>query len=303
MGVIAGLAAALAWTVASSLWRSLSTSLNALQLNGLKNAIACLLLLPVLLTLDWGSAPQIWGLLLLSGVVGIAAGDSFYLAALRRLGTRRTLTVEALSPLVAAISGMLWMGEAMQPRTWLAAGLVSLSVLIVAHQHPPERTTPDARGINAQMLGISLALLAVSCGVAGAALSRSVLTDAEVHPLQSAAVRLLGGLIALVPWLGLSWHGLNWSSGWTRVIGSRRPKPQQRRAWRVVIATLLGTNLGILLQQIVLQQLPLAMAVTLLSSAPVMALLVAHHEGDHPHGAGVVASLMAVSGVAIAVLN
>ena len=45
-------------------------------------------------------------LLLLSGVVGIALGDSFYLAALRRLGTRRALTVEALAPLVAAISGL-----------------------------------------------------------------------------------------------------------------------------------------------------------------------------------------------------
>ncbi|MAA96968.1 MAG: EamA family transporter, partial [Stappia sp.] len=35
MGILAGLVAALAWTVASSLWRGLSTSLNAIQLNGL----------------------------------------------------------------------------------------------------------------------------------------------------------------------------------------------------------------------------------------------------------------------------
>ena len=51
MGVIAGLVAALAWTLASSLWRGLSTSLTALELNGLKNAIVCALLLPVLLFL------------------------------------------------------------------------------------------------------------------------------------------------------------------------------------------------------------------------------------------------------------
>ena len=47
MGVLAGLFAALAWTLASSLWRGLVTSLSALQLNGLKNAIACMALLPV----------------------------------------------------------------------------------------------------------------------------------------------------------------------------------------------------------------------------------------------------------------
>ena len=136
MGVLAGLAAALAWTVASSLWRGLSTSLNALQLYGLKNAIASLLLLPVLLSIPWSSQPGTWSLLLVSGAIGIAAGDSFYLGALRRLGTRRTLTVEALSPLMAAISGLVWMGESLSTRTWLGAALVTVSVLLVAGQEP-----------------------------------------------------------------------------------------------------------------------------------------------------------------------
>ena len=53
MGILAGLVAALAWTLASSLWRGLSTSLSAVQLNGLKNLIACAALLPVLFTLPW----------------------------------------------------------------------------------------------------------------------------------------------------------------------------------------------------------------------------------------------------------
>jgi DME family drug/metabolite transporter len=52
----------------------------------------------------------------------------------------------------------------------------------------------------------------------------------------------------------------------------------------------------------VLQRLPLGLGVTLLSTAPVMALLVAGAEGDHPRLGGVLASLLAVSGVALAVL-
>ena len=297
MGVLAGLAAALAWTLASSLWRSLSTSLTALQLNGLKNAIACVLLLPAFVAIPWGQHPRIWMLLLLSGVVGIAIGDSFYLAALRRLGTRRALTVEALAPLVAAISGVLWMGEEVSVSTWAGASLVSTSVLIVAQQRPPESTQSTDRKRSSQLLGIALALLAVACGVGGAALSRSVLVSTAVPPLQSAAVRLLGGLIALVPWL--KWR---WPSPWntTRLWG---PQPRQQRTLTVIAATVLGTNLGILLQQTVLQQLPLAVAITLLSTAPVMALLVAQQEGDQPQIGGVAASLLAVGGVALAMLN
>ena len=48
IGAMAALAAALAWTTASGLWRSLSDQGSALQLNALKNGLATLLFLPVL---------------------------------------------------------------------------------------------------------------------------------------------------------------------------------------------------------------------------------------------------------------
>ena len=148
------------------------------------------------------------------------------------------------------------------------------------------------------------------CGVGGAALSRSVLLNTEVQPLQSAAIRLLGGLVALLPWLGLTWKGLSkkrFPKQNIPTVGIPGSKPgdqnQRWRVLRVVIATLLGTNLGLLLQQTVLQQLPLAIAITVLSTAPVMALLVASQEGDHPQRRGLIASVLAVTGVAVAVLD
>lgn len=290
MGLLAGLIAALAWTLASSLWRGLTTSLSALQLNGLKNGIATLLLLPVLLTLPWMQDKQGLIVLLLSGGVGIALGDSFYLAALRRLGTRRTLTVDALSPIAAAVGGVVALGEQISALAWLGAALVTLSVLLIANQNPPDATGQGDRSQASQRLGLLCAIAAVLCGVSGAALSRSVLISSDLSPLQSAATRLLGGLLLLLPWLRIG-----------PIIP--RPRPKQIRWPRVLLATLLGTNLGILLQQVVLQRLPLGVGVTLLGTSPVMALLVSRLEGDHPRSAGVIASLLAVSGVALAVLS
>jgi len=290
MGLLAGLIAALAWTLASSLWRGLTTSLSAVQLNALKNAIACLLLLPVLLALPWGRETQGLLLLLLSGGVGIALGDSFYLAALRRLGTRRTLTMESLSPIAAAVGGALSLGEQMNGLAWMGAALVTLSVVLVARQKPPDGTGLRDLSPTSQRLGLACAGLAVLCGVSGAALSRGVLISSGLSPLQSAATRLLGGLLLLLPWLRLG-------------AAFPRPRPRQARWPRVLLATLLGTNLGILLQQMVLQRLPLGVGVTLLSTAPVMALLVSGREGDHPRRDGVAASLLAVAGVALAVLS
>ena len=50
-GVLAALGAAMAWTGASALWRSLSGRVKAIRLNAMKNGLASLLFLPVLLTL------------------------------------------------------------------------------------------------------------------------------------------------------------------------------------------------------------------------------------------------------------
>ena len=173
MGVLAGLFAALAWTLASSLWRGLVTSLSALQLNGLKNAIACMALLPVLISLPWTHEVPGLLLLLLSGGIGISLGDSFYLAALRRLGTRRTLTLESLSPLAAASGGLLVMGERLSSQAWLGTVMVTVSVVLVARQQPPDDTSRNDRSTREQIIGLTLALAAVITGVTGAAISAS----------------------------------------------------------------------------------------------------------------------------------
>ena len=289
MGILAGLVAALAWTLASSLWRGLSTSLSAVQLNGLKNLIACAALLPVLVTLPWNGEGKSLMLLLISGGLGISLGDSLYLAALRRLGTRRTLTLESLAPVAAAAGGWFAMGEQLSVQGWAGALLVTISVVLVAVQQPPDATRLLDRSRHGQAQGMVLGLLAVVCGVAGAAVSRTVLVNSELTPLQSAACRLLGGLL-LLPWLRLA---------------ARFPQPRPRSVrWpRVLVATVLGTVLGILLQQVVLQRLPLGIGITVLSTAPVMALLVARAEGDQLKPSVLLASTLAVTGVGLAVLS
>ena len=290
MGILAGLVAALAWTVASSLWRGLSTSLNAIQLNGLKNAIACAALLPVLIALPWTGEGKSLVLLLINGGVGISLGDSFYLAALKRLGTRRTLTLESLAPVAAATGGWFAMGEQLSVQGWAGALMVTISVVLVALQQPPATTRQRDRSRSVQLQGLVLALLAVICGVAGAGLSRTVLLSSALTPMQSAACRLLGGLLLLLPWLR---YGASFP----------QPRPQHVRWPRVLAATLLGTILGILLQQVVLQRLPLGIGITVLSTAPVMALLVARAEGDRLKPSVLFASTLAVTGVGLAVLS
>ena len=281
-GVLAALGAALAWTSASALWRSLSGIGPALQLNSLKNGLATLLFLPVLLSLAWQEHLVGSLLLLASGVIGIAAGDSFYLAALRRLGTRRTLTVEAIGPVLASLGTVTLTGESLTARAWIGAALVSAAVLLIAWPRNSDRDSSFNRN------GLLCSLIAVICGLSGAFLARQVLVAGDLSPLESAAIRLLGGALALLPFSARAWQKL--------------PSQPASSNSRLVIATVLGTNLGIVLQQVVFQQLPVGPGVTLMSTAPVMALVAARFEGDPLQPRGIAAAVLAVAGVAFTCL-
>jgi drug/metabolite transporter (DMT)-like permease len=281
IGHQAALAAAMAWTTASALWRSLSQFGTAIELNGLKNGLALLFFLPFLFTLPWTDQTGAIVVLLLSGVIGIAAGDSFYLGGLRRLGTQRALTVEAIGPVLASMGGVLMMGDTVRPAAWAGALLVSCAVVLVAQQSKASSAT------NGTAFGLLLCVLAVMCGLSGAFLSRHVLITSSLSPMQTAAVRLLGGWLGVLPLL----RG--------RLSPKHLPKGVVAK---VVLATLLGTNLGIVLQQIVFQSLPVGQGITLMSTAPVMALFLHRLEGESLQWQGVVAGLLAVSGVALSSL-
>jgi len=282
-GVLAALGAAMAWTGASALWRSLSGRVTAIRLNAMKNGLASLLFLPVLLTLPHDTELQNVLLLLLSGLIGIAAGDSFYLGALRRLGTRRTLTVEASGPVLASIAGVLVMGDSLGVKNGSGALLVSSAVVLIAMQ-ARETSRREQGAIAAELVpGLLLAFTAVICGLSGAFLARHVLISSDLAPLQTAAIRLLGGWLGLLPFL----NGI-----WTQTRLTRREQ------WKLVVATVVGTNGGILLQQVVLQTMPVGEGVTLMATAPVMALFVGRMEGDPIQLSGVAAAGLALAGVA-----
>ncbi|MFN5464366.1 MAG: DMT family transporter [Cyanobacteriota bacterium] len=287
---LAALAAALCWTLATLLWRRSPLTLSATQLNLCKTLLAFFLQLPLLALVQWPAGQEKPLLILaLSGVVGIAAGDSLFFGALRRLGTQRSLTLMAGGPALTAIAGLVALGEQPRPPQWLGIGLICLAVGLVAGQRPqpgPLAATP------LPWTGLTLALAAMACGSAGALLARSALRSGEVPALLAASVRLGGATVVLAP-------ALAQLGGWPP-RASVLPVPRQNLPWpSLVLATVLGTSLGILLQQMALAGLPGGLAVALLSTSPVMALPFARLEGDRPGRRGVVAALAATVGVSL----
>ena len=79
IGFFAAISAVLSWTFACSIWRKASEKLLPRQINIYKNLLASIFFLPVVLTINWFSDVFSIFVLMASGIVGIAIGDTLYI--------------------------------------------------------------------------------------------------------------------------------------------------------------------------------------------------------------------------------
>ena len=264
-GIISALGAASSWAYACYLWRKQTKYFSAAQINITKNIIAFIIFFPFILPFDFESSIKEIFILFLSGIIGIAVGDTFYIISLKKLGTRRTLTVEALSPIIATILGSFFLNETLPFKVWVGIFIVSISLVGVAFEKTIN--THYITSNKDRKEGYMFAFLSVLCAVIAAALSRFILINSDLNPFQTTAIRLLGSIFALLPFLR------------KKLIDSVRNIPLNNKL-SLLFATFLGTNIGILLQQNVFKLLPIGLGWTLLSTSPVMALFFARAEGE-----------------------
>ena len=131
IGIISAFGAAISWTYACFVWRSQTEKYKSIDINLLKNVIAFLIFLPAFINLHILSDLKSLIILSLSGVIGIGLGDTFYIKSLQLIGTRRTLSIETLSPLLAALSGEIFIDENLALKSYIGIFIISLSLFII----------------------------------------------------------------------------------------------------------------------------------------------------------------------------
>ena len=103
IGIFSAFGATLSWTYACSIWRTQTNIYKPIEINFLKNIIAFIIFSPVILIYKYSTSYKYFLILILSGIIGIGIGDTFYLKSLNLIGTRKTLSIEALSPLICLL--------------------------------------------------------------------------------------------------------------------------------------------------------------------------------------------------------
>lgn len=286
-GELAALSAAFLWALASVLYGRIGQYLAPLKMNLLKNIIAMAMAMMVL----WGKGGLFAGidrysmsLLLLSGAVGIGLGDSAYFGALRHIGARRALLIMILSPPIAGILALLFLGENLSVGAWLGVFVTIAGVSWVISERV---AGPGSVGAPAKP-GIILGLLATLGQASGAVLSHAAFMHQNISPMRSALLRLFGGTFIVLIAMPLL----------KSPAGQGYSNLKTLRRWATILLTVfIGTFLGIWLQQISLKYTAAGVAQTLFATSPLFVIPIVALMGERVSLRAVLGALLALIGV------
>jgi drug/metabolite transporter (DMT)-like permease len=291
-GELAALGAAFLWSVATVLFGQVGKQVPPLVLNLAKGVVAIALVVVTLIVLQrapTGLDGRAWGLLLVSGGLGIGVGDTLYFTSINRLGPRRALLLETLAPPLAALLALGLLGENLSLRDWAGIGLTLLGVVWVIS----ERLPAGASMVRPRWQDTVFGALAALTSAVAAVLSRAALVDTAIDPLWGTLLRLTGGLIILLV-----------------ILRNQGPLPTPRQilpnrrvlGW-LVLAAFLGTYLGIYLQQTAFKFAATGIAQSLLATSPLFVLPLAAAMGDRVSLRAVGGALLALVGVGLLVMG
>ncbi len=233
-GEIFALSSAVTWALAVILMRRSGETLPAFELNLFKNCFGFLLFIPTILLVNGLTLPVYSAtdliLVLLSGLIGIALADTWYLKALNLIGASRTGIVSSLfSPFVILLSA-IFLGERLLPWQWLGFVFVMAGVLLVTWR--VNRSVVDVADVKK---GVAYAVGAVFMMAVGIVMVKEIL---ETRPfLWTVELRFTGGVAGMFIFILIrkQWHSV-------------KQKFRQPQAWgTIMLASFLGAYLALLL--------------------------------------------------------
>ena len=233
-GEFFALSSALVWALAVILFRRSGETLPAFELNLFKNTFGLVLMVPTILLIEGLGWPDYsWNeltLVFLSGLLGIAVADTWYLKALNTMGASRTGIVSSLfSPFVIFLSA-IFLGERLVSWQWLGFVLVMSGVLLVTWRS--RRSAVDTTDVKK---GVMYGIGAVFMMAVGVVMVKDILETQSF--LWTVELRIIGGMFGLLVYLALSRQWKNVKSNFNQ------PQP-----WgTITFASFLGAYFALIL--------------------------------------------------------
>jgi drug/metabolite transporter (DMT)-like permease len=259
LGAVAALGSAASWAVGAFLFKSLGEKLSPLAMTLAKGACSVALLgIAVLLI---GPAPidtQSLVYLVVSGVVGIALGDTFFFRALQGLTPQALLVLMVLGQVMTIVLAVVFLEEKVPLIAVVGIPAVLLGVVMVL------RATATDEGGKTRVDGLVFGILAVACTAVSIVILKKGLGE-QSHTVQATFVRMVSGTVGIFAYGMLTRQIAGWMS----------PLADRKLASRFVLAVGVVAFGGFWLGTVATKYCPVAIASTLISTEPAFGLIIA----------------------------
>jgi len=283
-GGIAALVSAASWALGGVLWRKMGDEISPLSMNLCKGIIGSIYLLVVLIMIGVEPIPiSAFFYLGISGLIGIALGDTFFFMSLMSLGPRLSSLMGTLTPVFITIAAVLFLGERLHLLVWIGIFLTVIGLIWVLWERLPEN-----KMIKNKSLGIQYSIISVICTTIGVIFAKIGVESVSV--VQATFIRLIWGSAGLIIWGILRRQLTEW------VVPFKNPRIFKNASFIVLIITFGGFWLSLLS----LKYIDASIASTLNATTPLFILpMVAIMFSEKIPIRAILGAILAVGGVAL----
>jgi len=257
------LGAAVCWAVGSVMSVTPARHLGAFAFTRWRMAMVALMLWAVVaFNGTWATFDaHAWGVMAVSGLVGIFIGDTALFSAINRLGPRRAGVLFATHAAFSAALGFALLGERMSLQAFAGAVLTLVGVMlaIVLGRHKDETHAWEADN-GSVGLGVVLALVAALCQAVGSLIAKPVMAQ-QVDPVLASAVRVTVATVA---------HGVLLMTGFAAARATQAPT--LRVLGQTALNGFIAMGIGMTLVLLALEKGDVGMVAILSSVSPILVL-------------------------------
>lgn len=255
IGIAAALGSAASWALGSVLFKKLGDELSPIALTFAKGVVGAVFLGVAMVATGYDDiGARAWMLLILSGLLGIAAGDTFFFMALRNLGAHAIVVLLTLGQVLTVLLAVVWLGERPSAGEWGGIGLVVAGVTIVMWTRLTDEESRS--GIS----GLAWGLLSVVCMSVSIIIAKEALET--TGSIQATFVRMLAGTVGI----------FLFGQATRQLAGAMRPLSQPRFAGLFLVSVAVITFGGFWLSLAAIEHVEVSIANTLNSTEPLFVL-------------------------------
>jgi drug/metabolite transporter (DMT)-like permease len=229
-------------------------------------------------------------LLCISGVIGLAIGDSFLFNAFRELGPRITMLIMSTAPAFAALLAFILLHE-----TLSFYGILGILVTLGGVAMVVLERNPNAPRVPVAWRGVFFAAIAAAGQGVGLIFAKMAFLEGEINGFVATLIRILGSLVIMLP-IGVAAAR---SSNAFRILLT------DRRAFVLTaIGAVLGPFLGISFSLIAVAHTSVGIAATIMATVPIIMLPLVHFiHREQLTWKAMLGAVIAVAGVAVLFLR